>query len=43
VVEGPKIRNIVEAGTQLKEQLRESIKKNQEKFFSQVISHQQIH
>ena len=42
-VEGPKMRNIIEAGTHLKEQLRESIKNNQGKFFSQVINHQQIH
>ena len=29
-VEGPKMRNIIEAGTHLKEQLRESIKNNQD-------------
>ncbi len=40
-VKAPKMRKIIEAGSHLKEQLRISIKTNQEKYFSLILSHQQ--
>jgi hypothetical protein len=42
-VKTPKMRKIIEAGTHLKERLRKSIKHNQEKFFSLILTHQQNH
>lgn len=42
-VKAPKMKKMLVAGTHLKEQLRKSIKNNQEKFFSLILSHQQNH
>lgn len=39
-IKTPKMRKIIEAGSHLKDQLRKSIKINQEKYFSLILSHQ---
>lgn len=40
MIKTPQVRKIIEAGSHLKDQLRKSIKANQKKYFSLILSHQ---